>query len=165
MVLSEIAAERLSQDERWGVQRLADNDGTDDGTMLLGRSYATWARIFQLRCDRLRDEWKAGRGDSRNMTVVLLEEVFEALAEATATRPDPAALRAELVQVAAVAVKWIEIIDHRAVQDLQDRGEAGYFGRARERGLSFDEARALRSVARKAVPPQVITITAPEGLL
>jgi hypothetical protein len=39
---------------------------------------------------------------------ILLEEVFEALAES-----DPARLRAELVQVAAVAVQWVEAIDRR----------------------------------------------------
>jgi hypothetical protein len=39
---------------------------------------------------------------------VLLEEVFEALAET-----DPAKLRTELVQVAAVIVNWLEDIDSR----------------------------------------------------
>ncbi|MEY9934267.1 hypothetical protein ABH926_008932 [Catenulispora sp. GP43] len=39
---------------------------------------------------------------------MLLEEVYEALAEV-----DPAALRAELVQVAAVAAAWVEDIDSR----------------------------------------------------
>ena len=38
---------------------------------------------------------------------ILTEEVFEAYAE-----DDPAALRAELIQVAAVAVKMIDAIDH-----------------------------------------------------
>jgi len=40
---------------------------------------------------------------------ILLEEVFEALAE-----DDPAALRVELIQVAAVAVQWVEAIDRKA---------------------------------------------------
>jgi hypothetical protein len=40
---------------------------------------------------------------------ILHEEVCEAFAET-----DPEALRAELVQVAAVAVKWVEAIDRRA---------------------------------------------------
>lgn len=39
---------------------------------------------------------------------VLLEEVYEALAE-----PDPERLRAELVQVAAVCAAWISDIDRR----------------------------------------------------
>lgn len=40
---------------------------------------------------------------------ILREEVFEASAEV-----DPAKLREELIQVAAVAMKWIEAIDRRA---------------------------------------------------
>ena len=40
---------------------------------------------------------------------ILLEEVYEAIAE-----PDPARLRAELLQVAAVAMRWIDTIDVRA---------------------------------------------------
>ena len=40
---------------------------------------------------------------------VLLEEVSEALAE-----DDPARLREELLQVAGVAVLWIEALDRRA---------------------------------------------------
>ena len=40
---------------------------------------------------------------------ILLEEVFEALAES-----NPARLRVELVQVAAVAVAWVEKIDRQA---------------------------------------------------
>jgi len=41
---------------------------------------------------------------------VLLEQVYKALAEASA---DPAKLRAELVQVAAVAESWVLAIDRR----------------------------------------------------
>jgi hypothetical protein len=39
---------------------------------------------------------------------ILTEEVYEAFAES-----DPTKLRAELVQVAAVAVQWIQAIDRR----------------------------------------------------
>lgn len=39
---------------------------------------------------------------------IFLEEVYEALAE-----PDPAALRTELIQVAAVCAAWIADIDSR----------------------------------------------------
>jgi hypothetical protein len=42
---------------------------------------------------------------------ILREEVAEAFAES-----DPAKLRAELVQVAAVAVNWVEAIDRRAAR-------------------------------------------------
>jgi hypothetical protein len=40
---------------------------------------------------------------------VVLEETYEAFAET-----DPALLRAELVQVAAMAIRWINDIDQRA---------------------------------------------------
>lgn len=40
---------------------------------------------------------------------ILQEEVFEACAE-----DDPAKLRAELLQVAAVALRWVDTIDERA---------------------------------------------------
>lgn len=49
--------------------------------------------------------FKAGRGTWRD---ILAEEFNEALAES-----DPDRLRAELVQVAAVAVNWVEAIDRR----------------------------------------------------
>lgn len=114
-VLGEVAAERTRQDEKWGVQRLQDNDGTDDGRSLLGRPYAQLEQLLKIRCDRLRDEWRAGQGDPRNMTVAFLEEVFEALAQAVAG--NPVELRAELVQVTALGCKWIEIIDWRAEQE------------------------------------------------
>ncbi|MFE3853402.1 hypothetical protein ACFXPN_19980 [Streptomyces griseorubiginosus] len=44
-------------------------------------------------------------------TGILLEEVYEALAEA-----DPAKIRAELVQVAAVCAAWVADIDSRGAQ-------------------------------------------------
>ena len=42
---------------------------------------------------------------------ILLQEVYEA-----ASSDDPTELRVELVQVAAVAVAWIEALDRQAVQ-------------------------------------------------
>lgn len=94
-VLDEIAAERSRQDARWGEQNHPDGTGT-----LEQRKVAESARI---RCD---EAFAAGGG---SWSDVLTEEVAEAGAEA-----DAAALRAELVQVAAVAVAWIEAIDRRA---------------------------------------------------
>jgi NTP pyrophosphatase (non-canonical NTP hydrolase) len=179
LVLTEVAAERYRQVEKWGPQLLADNDGTDDGTMLLGRPYAVWENILKARCDHLRAEWKAGRGDPRNMTVALLEEVFEALAQAVAG--DPEKLREELLQVAALCVKWAEIIDHRAATEaideaLADRADeeidrvtAGLYaatGRvSMRRGLNGDENRALRAKSRKTGKTPVADIPTPEGLL
>lgn len=93
-VLGEIQAERERQDERFGEQN------HDDGTGL---------PIYQHSARRYRDA--ADRNAAAGVLTwrdVLLEEVHEALAE-----KDPAALRAELVQVAAVAVAWIAAIDRR----------------------------------------------------
>jgi hypothetical protein len=95
-VLAEIAAERSAQDTKWGEQNHPDGTGpTDDA-----RRAALEAKI---RTDRAADEGRC------TWALILLEEVFEALAE-----HDPARLRAELVQVAAVAVSWVQAIDRRA---------------------------------------------------
>jgi hypothetical protein len=98
-VLDEIAEERSRQDAKWGVQR------HPDGT---GRAYALRAvaeldqDFAKQRCDRAFDQ---GNGTWEH---ILHEEFCEAMAE-----DDPARLRAELVQLAAVAVHWIEAIDDR----------------------------------------------------
>ncbi|EGJ77721.1 putative NUDIX hydrolase [Streptomyces sp. Tu6071] len=102
-VLGEIAAERAAQDARWGEQ--AHPDGTGGPVM---RARATEARAA---CQYLADN---GGPDWRS---ILLEEVYEALAE-----EEPARLRAELVQVAAVATAWIEAIDRRT--NAAEVGEA-----------------------------------------
>lgn len=109
-VLSEIAAERARQDEKWGEQN--HPDGTKGYLGWIGRAFADhaprdadrmlyreWARF---RCEEMH---KAGNGTWEH---ILTEE----WAEAVATE-DPAELRAELVQVAAVAVAWIQAIDRR----------------------------------------------------
>jgi adenine C2-methylase RlmN of 23S rRNA A2503 and tRNA A37 len=70
--------------------------------------------FIRRTCDLLNWEHKQGISDRRNMTVVLLEEVLEALTEAF--NGDPVRLREELIQVSGVAVKWVEIIDHEAAK-------------------------------------------------
>src|SRR4051794_1981719 len=93
LVLDDVADERVRQIEKWGVQSLAD--GTGD--------------IWEVPANEAKritaERFGAGLG---NWGDVLLVEVFEAMAEA-----DPARLRAELVQVAAVAVAWIEDVDRK----------------------------------------------------
>jgi len=90
-VLADVSAERMRQDEKWGEQN--HPDGTGGAGM---RHLADWAR----------DVCKAADPDT--FWKILLEEVYEAGAES-----DQAALRMELVQVAAVCVQWIEVIDRR----------------------------------------------------
>jgi hypothetical protein len=110
-VLGEVMAERAKQYEKWGDQVLPFHQpGDHNGVVIVGRSYTVMAEMMKTRCDIYRDHALAGHPDLRNNALVLLEEVFEALAET-----DPVKIRAELVQVAAVAVKAIETLDRREV--------------------------------------------------
>lgn len=118
-VLEEVARERVRQTARHGDQsHLPDGTGFLEGRAWLmeGRAwlmrhsygltgYARLARLARAATDAASQV--SGDG-SITYADVLLEEVFEALAE-----DDAAALRGELVQVAAVAVQWIETIDRR----------------------------------------------------
>ncbi|MEU6496420.1 MULTISPECIES: NUDIX hydrolase [unclassified Streptomyces] len=96
-VLSEVLAERIRQDEKWGEQN--HNDGTGNKSQ---QDYAEQARRW------CQSAFGSGYGTWAD---VLAEEVAEANAER-----DPARLRTELLQVAAVAVAWIEAIDRRPQQ-------------------------------------------------
>jgi hypothetical protein len=110
--LADVAAERRRQDAKWGPQN--HPDGTGAHFHWIGKAFADHASADKQTRDVYR-EWarfrcqefaKAGHVTWEN---ILTEEWAEAMAE-----EDPAALRAELVQVAAVAVAWIEAIDRRA---------------------------------------------------
>lgn len=99
-VLEDVRAERYRQIEKWGDDSTTDHA---DGTGL--PSDQACAEFAKLITDTNAD---AGTVTWRD---ILHEEVCEAFAET-----DPTNLRAELVQVAAVAVKWVEAIDRRAGQ-------------------------------------------------
>jgi hypothetical protein len=107
-MLADVNAERNAQIAKWGPQH--HPDGTSPDAMLLRRTDINLdlrtgkelADIMRARCDL-----RAKQGEGTWLDI-LLEETFEALAEV-----DPAALRKELVQVAAVAGAWIEDIDSR----------------------------------------------------
>lgn len=94
-VLAEIQAERERQHTIWGEQNLPDGTRKTIPT-LNAREFA------QRECSYAHEH------DLLTWRHVLDEEVAEAFAE-----EDPLALRAELVQVAAVAAQWIEAIDRR----------------------------------------------------
>ncbi|MFE5505125.1 hypothetical protein ACFQ73_21375 [Amycolatopsis japonica] len=105
-VLIEVAAERGRQDAKFGRQDHADGTGPNEANQVRYCVNAAEAADFaRWRTDL------AARHDGPTFADVLTEEFYEALAEA-----DPAALRTELVQVAAVAVCWIEAIDRRAAR-------------------------------------------------
>jgi hypothetical protein len=93
-VLADIGAERVAQNEKWGEQNHPDGTGN--------RSQQERAEFARRWCE---SAFESGYGTWAD---VLNEEVAEAQAER-----DPAKLRAELVQVAAVAAAWIEAIDRR----------------------------------------------------
>lgn len=111
-VLHEVLRERDAQDRRWGQQDFPFHHEIDgDGTYLMGRPYTGLERMFKDACDSRRALAQGGGPDTRSNALVLLEEVFEALAET-----DPAKAREEMVQVAAVAVKVIEAMDRAATE-------------------------------------------------
>ncbi|MEV5720647.1 hypothetical protein AB0L41_42850 [Amycolatopsis mediterranei] len=103
-VLADVLAERARQDARFGRQDHPDGTGPD---------VVNPVSLAYCIGDALDDARQAtDRALSRGTVTfadILTEEAFEALAET-----DPAQLRAELVQVAASAVCWIEALDRRA---------------------------------------------------
>lgn len=104
-VLTEVHAERIRQDAKWGEQ----NHPTLWPAGATHERYRELADDWKKRNDdRVRVANAAGLPSDRNSAWdgVLLEEVFEALAES-----DPAKRRAELVQVVAVGVAMVEQID------------------------------------------------------
>ncbi|HET6916630.1 MAG TPA: hypothetical protein VFH56_11125 [Acidimicrobiales bacterium] len=100
-VLAEVSEERVRQDAKWGEQNHFDGTGHDPTGFIQVRHH--------IDPDDARTDCEAsfsrGRGSWRH---ILTEEFAEAMAEA-----DPGRLRAELIQVAAVAVAWVEAIDRR----------------------------------------------------
>lgn len=99
-IAAEIAAERRRQVTRWGRQDhpSVGPAGTEPFVPVVER----WRAVNDARMGSAAHSWDA----------ILLEEVFEALVES-----DPVRRRAELVQVAAVAVAEIEAIDRAAGTD------------------------------------------------
>lgn len=95
VVLDEVYDERQQQDQRWGEQNHPDRQG---GVWDHAVRADWWKRENALRVKTDEIAWDG----------ILLEEVYEALSET-----DPLLLRAELVQVAAVAAAWAEAIDRR----------------------------------------------------
>ena len=91
--LQDVQKERIFQDEKWGAQN------HEDGTSI---DYKAIAEIVKIDCQSRFDK---GTG---TWSHILMEEVWESLAE-----EDPILLRKELIQVAAVAVAWVEDLDRR----------------------------------------------------
>lgn len=103
-VLTEVAEERARQDARWGEQNHPDGTGNRYGLSAVPEPAADFAR---QRCDAA---FERGAGCWEH---ILYEEFCEAMAE-----DDPERLRNELLQVAAVAVHWIEALDRRGCEPV-----------------------------------------------
>lgn len=101
-VLSEIEDERRRQDEKWGEQN--HPPGTGEAWDGIGRLFVASGRGIEAAARRI-------LGQSPTYTGVLMEEVGEALQET-----DPAKLRVELIQVAAVAAAFVECLDRAAIR-------------------------------------------------
>ncbi|WP_280407498.1 hypothetical protein [Nocardia brasiliensis] len=94
-VSEDVLTERARQDARWGQQDHPDGTG--------GKAAGDQASTARAECEQ------AARHGRLTFRHILAEEVFEAFAET-----DPAKLRAELVQVAAVAQAWVAKLDRQA---------------------------------------------------
>ncbi|MBF4625528.1 hypothetical protein [Clavibacter sp. VKM Ac-2872] len=99
------AAERIRQNAKWGEQNHPDGTGPDVRPLL-------FAGALPRADDLARYATQATDAHAADGTVtwldILREEYHEALAES-----DPAKLREELIQLAAVAQQWVEHIDRR----------------------------------------------------
>lgn len=111
-VLGEVAAERARQDAKWGEQNHPDGTGPD--WRLAGCPAPTLLDMVRRELDRTLTDQVDVSPDGMTITpatgptwlLIALEEVFEALVEV-----DKTALRAELVQAAAVLVAWVQKLD------------------------------------------------------
>lgn len=101
--LHEVASERARQDDLWGEQNhpVLDPANTDADRDYYYSQATAWKFENQTRKENGRLAWDG----------ILLEEVFEALES-----DDPAAQRAELIQVAAVALAAAESLDRAAAK-------------------------------------------------
>lgn len=99
LVLEGIARERERQKKKFPDETQL---GLPDGT---GEKYRWVANKSRAACD------EAAAAGSLEWRHILAEEFGEAMAES-----DPALLRKELIEVAAVCVKWIEALDRRSAK-------------------------------------------------
>jgi hypothetical protein len=113
-ILDEIKAERARQDERWGEQNHPDMTG--GAQRVVREMFDEWAGNYREINNGAFNPCDTDR--RLDWTGILLEEVYEALAES-----DPTKIRAELIQVAAVAAAWAECIDRREAASIEACGD------------------------------------------
>jgi len=95
-VLADVGQERARQDDRWGNTDHAD--GTHANYMIKAEELMSLAAEQEMQ-------------NNITWNTILQEEVFEAL-----STDEPDLLRAGLIQVAAVAVAWVEALDARQAE-------------------------------------------------
>lgn len=109
-----VAGERSRQDRKWGLQ---DHPSLDP--VILARAHGPADRIpermaqeYEIPSEARAKFLCSAAAEKSQLTFahILVEEV----AEAIACLRDEQAMRGELIQVAAVAIAWIEAIDRRA---------------------------------------------------
>lgn len=109
-VLAEVEGERHRQHAKWGQQDWANGTGGEPERGLSREQTERLREIRRVHAESSRALCDAVASENRvTWRHILREELDEAVAE-----DDPAKLRRELVQVAAVAVAWIEAIDRAA---------------------------------------------------
>lgn len=108
-VLADIRAERARQFAKYGTNEDLDNGTGPAEEWLQGVDSWGSARGLEIQLRQVYEEYENQWG-SPTWRHLVLEEVAEAFAES-----DTARLRAELVQVAALAVSWIEKLDTRKI--------------------------------------------------
>lgn len=101
-VVGEIVAERVRQLEKWWPQD--HPNGLDQG---VARA-ALWAATGKSIERQARFDLDESKGQGDNWAAILMEEVGEALQAL-----DGSDLRGELIQVAAVAMAWVQHLDRR----------------------------------------------------
>lgn len=103
-IIGEVLIERDRQDRKHGEPRI------DRPDLHVGR-IATAALFDEQACKDATDE--AARKGEEAWSDVLTEEVAEAY-----NAPEREALREELIQIAAVAIAWVEHLDRRSAVGL-----------------------------------------------
>lgn len=106
-VLNEVLAERVRQDEKWGEQ----NWPSFPEWATKASTRANWFGVPTEANAKLVTETRFRRREG-TYADIFVEEVAEAIGAL-----DEDHLREELVQVAAVAVAWIEAIDRRKAKE------------------------------------------------
>ena len=103
-VLSEVAEERRRQDQKWGEQNHPDTDWFSSQAQCVDLDLPFECDIKELNADAV--------VEGKLTWVHILAEEFAEAAAAACDKP-VAELRKELIQVAAVAVAWVECIDRK----------------------------------------------------